>query len=72
MQDVVLAAPPAGDGRSYSTFLDHVLLNGATVVATRAEELAAAASEHRGTAAIVPLGLDVGDAGPLRLFAVTS
>lgn len=71
-QDVVLAAPPAGDGRSYSTFLDHALLHGATVVATRPDELAAAATEHRGTAAIIPLGLDVRDAGPLRLFAVAS
>jgi acyl-CoA synthetase (AMP-forming)/AMP-acid ligase II len=71
-QDVVLAAPPAGDGRSYSTFLDHALLHGATIVATRAEDLASAASEHRGTAAIIPLGLDVRDAGPLRLFAVAS
>jgi acyl-CoA synthetase (AMP-forming)/AMP-acid ligase II len=71
-QDVVLAAPPAGDGRSYTTFLDHALLHGATVVATGADELAAAASEHRGTAAIIPLGLDVGGAGALRLFAVAS
>jgi acyl-CoA synthetase (AMP-forming)/AMP-acid ligase II len=71
-QDVVLAAPPAGDGRSYTTFLDHALLNGATVVATRTDELAVAASEHRGTAAIVPLGMDVPGARPLRLFAVAS
>ena len=71
-QDVVLAAPPAGDGRSYGTFLDHALLHGATIVATRPDELAAAASEHRGTAAIIPLGLDVRAAGPLRLFAVAS
>jgi acyl-CoA synthetase (AMP-forming)/AMP-acid ligase II len=72
VQDVVLAAPPAGDGRSYSTFLDHALLHGATVVAARPDELAAAASEHRGTAAIIPLGLEVRGAGPLRLFAVAS
>lgn len=71
-QDVVLAAPPAGDGRSYGTFLDHALLHGATIVATRTDELAAAANEHRGTAAIIPLGLDVRAAGPLRLFAVAS
>jgi acyl-CoA synthetase (AMP-forming)/AMP-acid ligase II len=71
-QDVVLAAPPAGDGRSYSTFLDHALLHGATIVATRTEDLATAATEHRGTAAIIPLGLDVRAAGPLRLFAVAS
>lgn len=71
-EDVVLAAPPAGDGRSYGTFIDHALLHGATIVATRPDELAAAASEHRGTAAIIPLGLDVRGAGPLRLFAVAS
>jgi len=71
-QDVVLAAPPTGDGRSYTAFLDHALLHGATVVATRAEDLAAAATEHSGTAAIIPLGLEVRDAGPLRLFAVAS
>jgi len=70
--DVVLAAPPTGDGRSYSAFLDHALLHGATVVATRPDELAAAATEHRGTAAIIPLGLDVRGAQPLRLFAVAS
>jgi acyl-CoA synthetase (AMP-forming)/AMP-acid ligase II len=70
--DVVLAAPPAGDGRSYTAFLDHALLNGATVVAIRTDELAVAASEHCGTAAIVPLGMDVPGARPLRLFAVAS
>jgi hypothetical protein len=48
------------------------LLHGATVVAARPDELAAAASEHRGTAAIIPLGLEVRGAGPLRLFAVAS
>jgi hypothetical protein len=41
-------------------------------VATRPDELAIAASEHHGTAAIIPLGLDVPDTGPLRLFAVAS
>ena len=71
-QDVVLAAPPAGDGRSYTTFIDHALLSGATVVAARADELARAAAEHRGTAAIVPLGVEVHGSAPLRLFAVAS
>ena len=70
--DVVLAAPPAGDGRSYGSFLDHVLLHGATVVSARPDELATAAGEHGGTAAIIPLGLDMRGAGPLRLFAVAS
>ena len=71
-RDVVLAAPPAGDGRSYSAFLDHALLHGATVVAARTDELTAAAAEHRGTAAIVPLGVEVHGREPLRLFAVAS
>ncbi len=70
--DVVLAAPPAGDGRSYTAFVDHALLHGATVVAARADELALAAAEHRGTAAIVPLGVEVNGSEPLRLFAVAS
>ncbi len=42
------------------------------MVATRPDELAAAASEHHGTAAIVPLGLDGRATGPLRLFAASS
>jgi acyl-CoA synthetase (AMP-forming)/AMP-acid ligase II len=71
-QDVVLAAPPAGDGRSYTAFIDHALLHGATVVAVRTDELSAAANEHRGTAAIVPLGVEVHGREPLRLFAVAS
>jgi hypothetical protein len=71
-RDVVLAVPPAGDGRSYSAFIDHALLHGATVVAVATDELAAAADEHRGTAAIVPLGVEVHAAEPLRLFAVAS
>ena len=71
-RDVVLAAPPAGDGRSYSAFIDHALLHGATIVAARTEELSAAANEHRGTAAIVPLGVEVHAREPLRLFAVAS
>jgi acyl-CoA synthetase (AMP-forming)/AMP-acid ligase II len=71
-QDVVLAAPPTGDGRSYTAFLDHALLSGATVVAAGADELNAALGEHQGTAAIVPLGADVPDTALLRLFTVAS
>ena len=70
--DVVLAAPPAGDGRSYTAFIDHALLHGATIVAARTDELSAAARQHRGTAAIVPLGVEVHAREPLRLFAVAS
>ncbi len=72
VRDVVLAAPPAGDGRSYTAFIDHALLHGATIVAARTDELTAAAYEHRGTAAIVPLGVEVHGSEPLRLFAVAS
>jgi len=71
-EDVVLAAPPAGDGRSYTAFLDHALLHGATVVAASTDDLSAAAATHRGTAAIVPLGVEVHGTEPLRLFAVAS
>jgi acyl-CoA synthetase (AMP-forming)/AMP-acid ligase II len=71
-EDVVLAAPPAGDGRSYTAFIDHALLHGATIVAATTDELAAAATEHRGTAAIVPVGVEVHSSEPLRLFAVAS
>lgn len=68
--DVVLASPPVGDGRSYTAVVDHALLHGATIVAARTEELAAAAAEHGGTAAIVPAGVEVPAAEALRLFAV--
>jgi acyl-CoA synthetase (AMP-forming)/AMP-acid ligase II len=71
-RDLVLAAPPTGDGRSYTAFIDHALLHGATVLAARTDELAAAATEHRATAAIIPLGVEVDASEPLRLFAVAS
>ena len=70
--DVVLAAPPAGDGRSYSAFIDHALLHGAMVVAAGTDELSAAAAAYCGTAAIVPLGAEVHASESLRLFAVAS
>lgn len=69
-EDVVLAAPPAGDGRSYTAFLDHALLHGAAIVAADGDGLAAAAAKHGGTAAIVPAGVRVDTGEPLRLFAV--
>jgi acyl-CoA synthetase (AMP-forming)/AMP-acid ligase II len=70
--DVVLAVPPAGDGRAYTAFVDNALIRGATVVAARADELAAAAGAHNGTAVLVPPGTDVTAAEPLRVFAVAS
>jgi acyl-CoA synthetase (AMP-forming)/AMP-acid ligase II len=68
--DVVLAPPPVGNGRSYTAVVDYALLHGATVMATPADELAAAAADHRGTAAIVPAGVQVSASEPLRVFAV--
>ncbi len=70
--DVVLVAPPAGDGRSYTALLDHALSNGATIVAVRPEEIAAAASAYQGTMAIVPCGQSVGAHDRLRVLAVAS
>ena len=68
--DVVLAAPPAGDGRSYTALLDHALTNGATIVAVRPDEIASAASAYHGTMAIVPCGHSVGAHDQLRVLAV--
>lgn len=68
--DVVLAAPPAGDGRAYTTFIDNALARGAMIVAARADELAAAAGVHHGTAVIAPFGLEIGAPEQLRVFAV--
>ncbi len=69
-RDVVLAAPPAGDGLAYTVFLDGALLCGATVVATPAQELAAAAAAGQGTAAIVASGDRVRVPATVRVFAV--
>jgi non-ribosomal peptide synthetase component F len=71
-KDVVLAAPPAGDGRSYTALVDHALLCGATVVSAPADELAAAADLHQGTAIIVAGSVTVGAHERLRVFAVAS
>jgi non-ribosomal peptide synthetase component F len=71
-KDVVLAAPPIGDGRSYTALLDHALLCGATVVAAGADELAAAADVYHGTAMIVAGSVAVGAGERLRVFAVAS
>jgi acyl-CoA synthetase (AMP-forming)/AMP-acid ligase II len=68
--DVVMAAPPTGDGRSYAAFSDHVLLQGGTIVAAGIGAMAAAAVEHHGTVAIVPPGVTVESGAALRLFTV--
>lgn len=74
--DVVLAAPPAGDGLVYSTLLDSALLGGATVIAVAIRQLtgpAAAdrAGTYRATAAIVPDGVRVRLPAAVRVFAVS-
>jgi acyl-CoA synthetase (AMP-forming)/AMP-acid ligase II len=70
-QDVVLAAPPSGDGCAYTSLLDHVLLHGATVVAVPAAgDLAAAAREHQATAAIAAFGTEIAVSPALRLLAI--
>jgi non-ribosomal peptide synthetase component F len=69
--DVVLAAPPSGDGCAYTALLDYVLLRGATVVSVPAGgDLAAAAREHQATAAIVPCGTEIAGSPAVRLLTV--
>jgi hypothetical protein len=70
--DVVLAAPPAGDGSAYTAYLNHALLQGATVIAAISTELAAATSTHAVTAAILPQGVRVPGCESVRLFAVAT
>jgi acyl-CoA synthetase (AMP-forming)/AMP-acid ligase II len=71
-RDVVLAAPPAGDGRAYTALLDHALTQGATVVALPAGQIPAAASLHRGTVAIIAEADRPGASEQLRVLAVAS
>jgi non-ribosomal peptide synthetase component F len=70
--DVVLAAPPVGDGRSYTALIDHALLCGSTVVAASPDELAVAADTYQGTAMIAAGSVAVGARDRLRVFAVAS
>jgi non-ribosomal peptide synthetase component F len=70
--DVVLAAPPVGDGRSYTALIDHALLCGSTVVAASPDELAVAADVYQGTAMIAAGSVAVGARERLRVFAVAS
>jgi acyl-CoA synthetase (AMP-forming)/AMP-acid ligase II len=68
--DVVLAAPPAGDGRAYTALLDTALLRGATIVSGAADGLAAAARQHHGTAVIAAFGTEIAASPPLKMLAV--
>jgi hypothetical protein len=70
--DVVIAAPPAGDGRDYATLLDRALLSGATVIAAPVGQLAHAAAVWQGTVAVVPRCADVSGYASLRVLAVAS
>ena len=58
--------------RQNTTLLAHALLRGATVVAASADELAAAADIHHGTAMITAGSVTVGAGQRLRVFAVVS
>jgi acyl-CoA synthetase (AMP-forming)/AMP-acid ligase II len=68
--DIVLAGPPAGDGRAYTALLDHALTRGATVIAVPADQIQSAAATYRGTVAIVADGARVLASGQLRVLAV--
>jgi hypothetical protein len=69
-RDVVVAAPPCGDGQAYTSLLDLTLLTGATLVAAPLPLVTAAMRVYKGTAAIVPRGTEVPGVPPDRVFAV--
>ena len=69
-RDVVVAAPPCGDGQAYTSLLDLTLLTGATLVAAPLPLVTAAMRVYKGTAAIVPRGTHVPGIAPDRLFPV--
>lgn len=70
-RDVVVAAPPCGDGLAYISLLDLALLTGATLVAAPVTLVAAATRVYQGTAAIVPRGTRVPGVLPELVFPVT-
>jgi AMP-binding enzyme len=69
-RDVVVAAPPCGDGQAYTSLLDLTLLAGATLVAAPVTLVTAAIRAYRGTAAIVPRGTQVPGLPPELVFPV--
>jgi len=69
-RDVVVAAPPCGDGEAYTSLLDLVLLTGATLVAAPVTLVTAATRVYQGTAAIVPAGAGVPGIAPELVFPV--
>ena len=68
-RDVVIAAPPCGDGQAYTALLDMTLLTGAMLVAAPLPLVTAALRVYKGTAAIVPHGTGVPGVAPDRLFS---
>jgi len=69
-RDVVVAAPPCGDGSAYTSLLDLTLLTGATLVAAPLPLVTAAMRTYKGTAAIVPRGTHVPGVPPARFFPI--
>jgi hypothetical protein len=69
-RDVVVAAPPCGDPEAYTSLLDLALAAGATVVAAPLAQITAALGVYKGTAAIVPRGMDVPGLPAGRILAV--
>ena len=69
-RDVVVAAPPCGDGSAYTSLLDLTLLTGATLVAAPLPLVAAALQVYKGTATIVPRGTHVPGVRSARVFPV--
>ena len=69
-RDVVVAAPPCGDGHAYTSLLDLTLLTGATLVAAPLRQVTAAMRIYKGTAAIVPRGTHLPGVPPDRVFPV--
>ena len=69
-RDMVVAAPPCGDGQAYTSLLDLTLLAGATIVAAPVAQVTAAVRVYRGTVAIVPTGTEVPGISPDRVFGI--
>jgi hypothetical protein len=67
-RDVVVTAPPCGQGQAYTSLLDRALLAGATVVAAPIPLVTATMRVYHGTAAIVPAGTNVPGLSPDRIF----
>lgn len=70
-RDVVVAAPPAGDGLNYSTLIDSALFCGATVVAAQSNDVARQATAYHGAAVIVGDGAKVRVPARVRVLTAT-